>query len=101
MIPVQVLHAGTAVKQFYSPGSCSASEATTKALPGTEGVGTCRVLPLKKRYPASELIYLRVEGCSLYCQGMCAALEGADLALYALHLLTKLIKAVCNAGHLW
>ena len=95
---MQVLHAGTAVRPSYSPGSCSASDATTKGLPGTEGVGTCWVLPLEKRFPASELIYLRVEGCSLYRQGMCAALEGANFDLYALHLLTKLIKAICNAA---
>ena len=56
------------------------------------------MLPPKERYPASEFIYLRVEGCSLGCQGMCAALEGANLPLYALHLISKLVKAVCTAS---
>lgn len=29
---------------------------------------------------------------------MCAALEGANLPLYALHLISKLVKAVCTAS---
>lgn len=49
----------------------------------------------EQRQPASQLIYLREEGIGLYCQGMCAAPEGVDLALYALYLLHKLIEAAC------